>query len=399
MAIIPAIFGLIGRQLGRILNTAFGWATMLLFGKVPQSRQLFLSIMTFGSVAWLILAIGVVFPDIGTFLLSFVTLPAWVDDNWVRLAMLAATVVIPLIVGFVSLFILDPEDRPQSAAAKLKMVLKGYLFTPGMAVTLVLMTIFAPLMRLPVLAKRWTTQHVPMVVEPADYLPVVGEIERALETAGYSTSRRPASWMMRLPTRILTTVAGGTIQNLVADRLTTLRAHDLEVMLHPSDLIVNGKEPDVVHARAIIGEQLAFSKAYLTWTKEAHEIEDRLTATWRVLQTEGRSFASDGAARTLQAVERDLRQVKVPYEEWEVLERKKLLVERAALQVAAGIVDRPPDPAEVKVEQVGAKQLEQARPLPGRILTPRTALLALLGLFTWSRLKPRREERKLERVL
>jgi hypothetical protein len=313
--------------------------------------------------------------------------------------MLAGVLVIPLVVGVASLFLLDPEDRPKDGGDKVKMILKGYVFTPGLALTLILLCLFAPLMKLPLMAKRWTTQHVPMVVEPDDYLQVVGEIERALNAAGWSTTRHPASWMMRFPTKILSAVAGGTIQNLVADELTTLKARNLEVILHPSDLVINGKEPDVVHARAVVGEQLAFSKAYMTWTKEAQRIEDRLTQTWQALKTGGRAFAIGGGAKTLQAVEADLRQVKVPYDEWEVLERKTLLVERGALQVGAGLVDRPPDPAERKLEKVGAKQLEKAKPLPGRILTPRTALVALLGLFTWSRLKPKREAPRLERVL
>ena len=399
MAIFTALIGVIGRKVGQLLNTIFGWATIMLFGKVPQSRQIFLSIISFGSVAWIVVVLGIIFPSVGTFLLAFAPIPSWVDKNWVRLAMLAGALLIPLIVGTASLFILDPEDRPQGAGGKLKSILKGYIFTPGLALTLILLTIFAPLMRLPMMVKRWKTQHVPMVVEPNDYLAVVGEIERALGSSGWSTTRHQASWMMRFPTKILSAVAGGTIQNLVADRLTALRARDLEVMLHPSDLVISGKEPEVVHARAVIGEQLAFSKAYMTWTKDAQQIEDRLTATWQTLKTEGRGFATNGGAKTLQAVEAELRQLKVPYEEWEVLERKKLLVERGALQVAAGMVDRPPDPAEKKIEDVGAKQLEKAKPLPQKILSPRTAVLALLGLFTWSKLKPRREQPRLERVL
>jgi uncharacterized protein YqgV (UPF0045/DUF77 family) len=392
MAILPAIFGLIGRWVGRILNTAFSWATIMLFGKVPQRRQIFLSILSFGSVAWLIVLLGVIFPSVATFLLAFVTLPAWVNDNMVRLAMLAAAVLIPPIIGFVSLFVLDPEDRPQGAAAKAKTILKGYLFTAGLAITLLMMTIAAPLMRLPIILKRWSTQHVPMVVEANDYLSVVEEIQRALETAGYETSRHPVSWMMRFPTKILTAVAGGTIQNLVADNLTTLKARNLEVMLHPSDLVINGKEADLVHARAAVAQQLAFSRAYMSWTKEAQEIEDRLTKLWHGLQSGDRAYATGTVAKELQTVEQDLGKIKLPFEEWEVLMRKKLLDERGALQVAAGLVDRPPDLTDAQHDQLGGKQLQKARPLPQRLLTPRAAVLALIGLFTWSKLKPHPKE-------
>ena len=34
-------------QLSKLLNTAFGWATTLLFGKVPSDRQIYLSLINF----------------------------------------------------------------------------------------------------------------------------------------------------------------------------------------------------------------------------------------------------------------------------------------------------------------------------------------------------------------
>jgi len=90
MVILQAIIALLVKQAGRLVNTAFGWAAMLLFGKVPEDRQLTLSVISLGSVAWIVAVLGVLFPTFATFLFSFVTLPDWVDRTWVRLAMLVA---------------------------------------------------------------------------------------------------------------------------------------------------------------------------------------------------------------------------------------------------------------------------------------------------------------------
>src|SRR3954451_8277535 len=78
MAIVQAVLALIFRSAGKLLNTAFGWATGMLFGKVPQDRQIFLSVIAFGSVAWIVAVLGIIFPSFATFLLAFVPLPAWV---------------------------------------------------------------------------------------------------------------------------------------------------------------------------------------------------------------------------------------------------------------------------------------------------------------------------------
>src|SRR5689334_23623800 len=112
MAIIQALIAMLTRSAGRLLITAYSWATVLLFGRVSQDRQIYVSAIAFGSVIWLVVLAGVAFPSVATFLLSFVTLPAWIDKRWIRLAMLAAVVVIPALIGVVSILMLEREKRP-----------------------------------------------------------------------------------------------------------------------------------------------------------------------------------------------------------------------------------------------------------------------------------------------
>ena len=62
MAILAALFAFGSRFVGKVLTTALGWASTLLFGRVPASRQILLLGMTFGSVIWMVLLVGVVVP-------------------------------------------------------------------------------------------------------------------------------------------------------------------------------------------------------------------------------------------------------------------------------------------------------------------------------------------------
>jgi hypothetical protein len=359
MAIIQAVLALLFRSAGRLLNTAFGWATTMLFGKVPADRQIYLSVIAFGSIAWVVAVLGIVFPSFATFLLAFVPLPAWVDRAWVRLAMLVAAAIIPLIVGVVSTRMLAPEQRPSGPGANVVAVLKGYPYTLALALTLIMMTALAPLIRIRTALKRWSTRHVPVIVEADTYLVVVADVEQALEKGGFELERRPASWMLRAPTRVLTALAGGAVDDLVAEQLTELRSDRLEVLLHPSDLVISGNERDAARANAIIAEQLAFSPAYMTWTKEANEIEDRLRKIWVTLrQQANRPGMLNRLASRVAAVEHDLRSLDLSYEEWDVLFREKLMVERALLQVKADLVDRPLDLTEATPEQVGADAIK-----------------------------------------
>ena len=65
MAIIQGLLALIARQASKLLNTAFGWATILLFGKVSEDRQIYLSVIALGSVAWLVVLLGLLISRVG----------------------------------------------------------------------------------------------------------------------------------------------------------------------------------------------------------------------------------------------------------------------------------------------------------------------------------------------
>src|SRR5215208_6955560 len=113
MALIASLFALVGRFVGRVLTTTLGWASVLLFGRVPHDRQVWLAVLTFGSLAWVALAAGVLIPDVGTVLLAAVPRPDWIPESVVQLAMLAGALILPAVIGGVTLLLQDAEDRPK----------------------------------------------------------------------------------------------------------------------------------------------------------------------------------------------------------------------------------------------------------------------------------------------
>ena len=378
MALVQGLFALVSRQAGKLLNTAFGWATMLLFGKVQKDRQLTLSVICLGSVVWIVVTLSVAFPRLGTFLLTFVPVPDWVDDSYIRLVMLVAALIVPAIVGLLSLRLATEENKDSA----IKTILRGYPTTLALALTLIMLTVFAPILQLRVIARRWTTAHVPVMVEPPEYLEVVGQLERALGADGVNTRRERASWLVRFPTKILTLLAGRFVSGLVADQLTVLHADQLEVMLHPADLVISGKEETVSRARATVAETLTFSDANLTWTKEAMELEDRVRALWRNLHARRDGFSLQSAVQELKAVDQDVRAAKLPYEEWEVLNRAVAQADRTLLAMATGKLDRPTDLIESS-DRIAAARVVPAPPSPAERVRARTAKLAGLLFLVW----------------
>jgi hypothetical protein len=197
-----------------------------------------------------------------------------------------------------------------------------------------MMLIVAVVLKARDLVRWWTAMHVPIVVESKDYFVVVGQIEKALRSGGHEAVRQKATILLRGPTRVLGFCLGGEFDDLIASELIALRGAGFELLLHPFDLIIRGREAQTRRLRMLLTEQLTFTDAHLTWSEPAHQIEDALTRLWRQLKDEARSPAD--AAAELKAVARQLRDFTGSYEEWEVLFREQLQVECAVSRAAAG---------------------------------------------------------------
>lgn len=124
-----------------------------------------------------------------------------------------------------------------------------------------------------------------------------------------------------------------------------LRAIGLEVTIHPTDVAIAGSKEAVARARAAVADRLTKTEAYLTATEEAQEVEDGLRAL--------RDPADEAAALTsLAAIDDRLGRLTVPYEEWEVLYRQRLQVERDLLRAKTIEPDQKPTVVSRVIEKV-----------------------------------------------
>jgi hypothetical protein len=333
LAIFAMLFAAVGKQAGRVLTTAIGWASTLLFGRVPRQKQLLLSLITLGSLAWAVMLLGIILPTVGTFLLTALPLPPFIEQIWVRLAMLIAALVMPLLVGLGGLFIVGAGSRPSGLEAA-RQVLRGYPISFLLAFTLIFLAIVGLVRKSRTLARRWTDAHIPIVVHAGGYATMVDDLEKALRESGLTVERRPAAAILAVPARLVGRVAGGGVRALVPEELTTLYSPVLEVELYPSDIAISGQKVAVARARAAIASRLTATSAYLTTSKEAQAVEDRLAGivpAGRRTHTEGRPGRSKGQIEELRAIDTTLATLDVDYAEWEVLYRMRLQIERDLL--------------------------------------------------------------------
>jgi hypothetical protein len=377
MVIVASLFSVLGRFAGKLLTASLGWASTLLFGRVPQDRQVLLAAITFGAVIWAVFVFAVLWPDGGSWLLTFAPIPAWVDDGWVRLGMLAGALGIPPAIAIASLKLLKAEDRPSGPREMLAHLLRGYPMAAALAVMLVFLAVIGIVRKASALARRRWDAHVPIVIKPGGYEDLVADLDEAISTAGVEVEVRDAPAVLVLPGRLLATAAGPHVRGLLPDRLVRLVGRDVEILIYPSDVSMSGGKVQLARVMAAIASRLATAKAWLTNSAEGQAIEDRLMR----LARPGVSRADQEA--TLEWVDRHLATDEIPYEEWEVLYRERLQVERDLLRGARpGAVTPTADGG--RESGPGLWSRLRSRDLP-RVLVNSVvlALLALDALLLW----------------
>lgn len=339
MALIASLFALLGRFVSRVLTTTLGWAAVLLFGRIPQDRQVWLAVLTFGSLAWVAAVAGVLVPDVGAVLLTALPRPDWIPEDLVRMAMHATAVLLPAILGGVTLLLFDPDDRPKGRELFVQ-VARGYALVPILAITLVVLAVAGTIRKLDSLAHRREDAHVPIVVRPGRYDALVDTLETTLRDGGLVEERHAAPFVLTAPARLLARVAGKGIGNLVPDRLIELRGPGIRLSVYPADLALTGEKDDVARARALVARDVPSKDAWFTTTKEAQKIEDRLAAL--------ESVDAATRAKLLPVIDRDLLNQTIDQDTFEVLYRRRL---QLAVGPEADVHDTdeppaaPPEPA------------------------------------------------------
>jgi hypothetical protein len=324
VVIFSGLFTAFGRLIGAVATMTIAWATILLFGPIPQSKQTLLSFITLGSLAWVAALAGVLVPTVGSFLLAAVPRASFIEDWWLRLVMVGLAALLPLAIGLATVVFIAPEARP-IGRGRATQLLRGYPYAAVYAITIIFLATWGLVRKIRSMQHGWESAHVPMIIKPGRYDAVVADLEAALRQAGLDISRTRASPWFDIPPRLLAAVGGSALKGLIPDELVEFKADDLGILVYPSDVALLGQEDLVSRARAAVARRLTFADAYLTTAKESEQIEDLLAEISRRRTILAADFGPIDELLTL---------LVAPYDEWETLYRLRLQVERDP---------RPPD--------------------------------------------------------
>ena len=135
--------------------------------------------------------------------------------------MLIVALVLPLVIGVATVFLLPDDARPKGAGLVVQ-VARGYLYAPVLAFMLVFLAGIALTRKGRSLAMRWEDAHVPAVIKPGGYDTVVRDLEAALDGAGLNVATTRAPRVLEIPPRMLGVVGGPAVKGLIPDKLAQL---------------------------------------------------------------------------------------------------------------------------------------------------------------------------------
>ena len=369
MAILQALLALISKSAGKILNAIFGWAVRALFGSTTAKEQMFLSGLVGAAVAWPLLVVGTALPKTGALMLAFVPIPHWVPSWIVRIVWLALAALVPFSLGL-AMAAKAPRSAPRESF--IKRLLRGFPITIGLAAAFIIMFVSVPIMRFWALIKKQVSADVPIVTDTAAYHEVAALALSVLNRHGFELRPAQPGWWVRAPTQILSWFGGEAFRAFVPQKLEHFESPELAISFYPSGAVLRGQPQKTTWAHGLIAESVAHSPGLQTVAPETQDLERQIRRIWKVLDEEPVAHAH--SLRLLgrtQELARELGKVNVSFDDWQLVYRQILQLERA-LQGQRQLLDdsQPPRVAEAAGGKEMSKESErdlgderQTRPL------------------------------------
>lgn len=329
MAILQAIFTLISRSAGKILNAVFGWAVRALFGQPSPKEQPFLTGVVAAAAAWPVLLVGVAFPKLASLVIAFVPMhnrvPSWI----LRLVWLGLALFVPAVVGLVVASKAPAGSLRESFWMR---VARGWPITIGLAAAFLVMFVTVPGLKIVSLLRGHKQEQVPLVTHSSVYHGVAELVVQALDRHGFRLRAAKPGWWIWVPTAILLKMGGNAFRGYVPDRLEYFRQGPLEAALYPNGLLLRGPKDQVARAHGLVSEALSHSEALQTMDPKAQALEQRIHSLWEVFDRDPvGNVGSQQLRGALDRLAQDVSEADVPFEDWQVLYREMLQLDRDLL--------------------------------------------------------------------
>jgi hypothetical protein len=330
---LPLVVLLAAQAISRSASFALGWATALFFGQIPGNKGQMLSIISLLSVGWVIVVVGFGTPLLiggAADALGLVSRNFDVQSLHVLALSLAIVLVPPAAAGIAEM---SGFEEGRSVVRWLRRLPVSYPAVASLGLSVLQMLAIAPVITLVRVRQGRTVLQIPLLMRPGSSEEKLSDaVARALRTLDAGAVERsrlegPLSW----PLRTVGYAARHLLGAFVRGAPMRLRSEGLELFTYATNVAVLGSEEAAYRARAAIERELAFGDAYLTWSDRSQELEDELIR----LHEEG-AVGLRGLVARLDRLQERIDSAPITSDEWNVLYRLRLQMEREAARSGQG---------------------------------------------------------------
>ena len=312
-------------SVSRILNAIFGWTVRALFGPNTAREQTFLSVVVGAAVAWCVVLVGAVAPNV----VGLVSAPGptshWIAPWTIRIVLVGAALLIPPTIG-ISLAV----PRSARRTSRILTLLRGFPITVGLSIAFLITLVSVRLIRFGTLLRGFRSTDMLLVTNDVAYHDVAGTIFDVLNHHGLALRRVAPRWSVAASSRLLTWLGGDTFRSYLPSRLEHFVSSDLELSLYPNGLRLCGEANPLTLAHGLIAESVTHTEGLQTADPKAQALERRLHRLWRTYdEAPAQIVGSENLLQSLEKVTRELGALKVGLHDWQVLYRQILQVGRA----------------------------------------------------------------------
>jgi len=329
---------LVWQIFGRSTSFALGWATSLFFGQIPGNKGRVVSAASLISLVWVLLllfvgpllVLGIVAEALG-----LVDLAAWdLDLDEVLLPLVGLVLLPPLVTLMAELSRFYEEVSLRRWASRLPL---SYPIALSLGLGLILMLLVTPVLSLRSLREGRATEHLPLIVKEGRFGELTRDVRAWLEElTGERSQQNELRGVESWPMRVLRFAAARLLRSVVADDPIRLRAATVEVALFAMNLSVTAPKSDVYRMRAALQKRLALTEAFLTWSEVPQHFEAELMKLHF-----SKDLTLERRIAALEALQDEIDAAPLKSDEWDVLYRLRLQVERDAYEASARARSRP----------------------------------------------------------
>jgi hypothetical protein len=303
------------------------------------------------------------------FVISFVPLSKSVPTLALRIVWIALALFVPFVVGAVIAARAPESALPES---RVKRLLRGFQVTLALAVAFVLMLVLAPALKIVNTVRGRMDVRLPALVQEGIGAEFMSALAAALSLQGIELRPANPPWHMTAPANVLKKLGGRAFANFVGARPQYRVSPDLEVNLNPNELLLRGKERALLRAQAVSQEVMAPRCIFATMDARAQDLERQIKRVWKIYgeRPSDHRHASALIVRR-DEIARDLAKSEIPFDEWQIVYRELLQLDRALRGEGALIVRAASkEPEEERMASQKELEIETPAALPPRSTTP-----------------------------